>query len=168
MNTNPTDPNERNDAKMRMAYFETHGLPYILHHLQMRNTGLQVFTAVRGALLLAWVTHPHLAIGVLGLSAVLSFWLWDQRNRFIFKTLREFGERLVDREIFGVGEDGKAKDGINKLLEGTITDSGRFSFFSHTWAIRVLLITSTVIWVALLYKQVIKVICAFCCSCNDA
>src|SRR2546428_788470 len=92
----------------------------------MRNTGLQVFTAVQGGLLLGWTNHHHWAFTVLGLGASLSFWLWDSRNRFMFQTLRELGEKYVDREIFGVGEDGRAKDGINKLCAQTVTGSGRF------------------------------------------
>jgi len=147
-----------NDKRIILDYYEKYCLPIIHIHLKLRSTGLQVFTAIQGVLLIGWVNKQNVVLILLGLGSTLSFALWDARNRFIFITLRDFGEKHVDRNIFGIGEDGKAKDGINKLFLQAVNTSGKFKpgkhFASHTWAIRTLIFLSFFLWVLLALSQI--------------
>jgi len=129
-------------------YFETHGLPYLLEHTKMRTAGLQWYTAIQGALFVAWSHKPHPILVLVGLTSAISFFLWDCRNRFVFRRLREWGETHVDRALFGVGGDGRALDGINKMFEDSIR---RPKLRSHTWAIRLLILFTSLGWGALAY-----------------
>ncbi len=137
-----------NQVPPLQQYFETHGLPYLLEHTKMRTTGLQSFTAIQGALFVAWSYKQHWILVFVGLASAFSFWLWDCRNRFVFQSLRQWGETNVDRLLFGVGEDGRARDGINRMFGDTIRNPG---LRSHTWAIRLFILATSLGWLVLAF-----------------
>ena len=72
------------DEALEAEYFEKQGMPWLVGHLTMRSTGLQVFTAIQGGLIVAWATRPHWALPLLGLISCLSFIMWDRRLRLLF------------------------------------------------------------------------------------
>jgi hypothetical protein len=154
--------NARNE--MRRIYVERQLLPWLTSHLQMRNTGLQVFTAVQGALMVAYASSKFWPIIALGLASALAAILWDCRNRDVFMRLHSIAERLLDREVFGIAKDGLANDGLHRQALGTIQESGtknpRLSiasgFASHTWSIRVVVLTCSVVWCSLLISIVLQ------------
>jgi hypothetical protein len=146
--------NEDEQAQ-KIEYFQKHVIPWLVGHLSMRSTGLQVFTAIQGGLMIAWGTRPNWSLPLLGLASCLSCLLWDSRNRFIFSQLHKLGEETVDRVVFGVGSDGYANNGIHRMSVDTLSDSGRYNPFrlrtiaSHTWAIRIVIVVSTIVWILL-------------------
>jgi hypothetical protein len=142
----------------RIAYFEKHAIPWLLEHIKMRSIGLQIFTAIQGALMLGWSTHPSWPLPLLGLASCLSFYLWDSRNRYVFRSLHRMGEEIVDRHVFGAGRDGRALRGVHKFFTDALASSGRSwprlaDFASHTWAIRIMLIVATLAWLLALFIQ---------------
>ena len=58
------------------GYYCKHVMPWLIEHLRMRATGLQVFSAIQGGLLIGWSAHHHWALPVVGLISCLSFHLW--------------------------------------------------------------------------------------------
>jgi hypothetical protein len=104
----------------KIKYFEKNAIPYLLAHLNMRSLGLQIFTAVQGALMLAWATKPNIFFAVVGFAGCLSFFLWDSRNRYIFNRLHELGEEVQDKPIFGVADNDRAKKGIHRMFRDTL------------------------------------------------
>ena len=154
--------NDEHDETVQIDYFARNAMPYMVGHLEMRSRALQIFTAIQGGLMYAWTQRPHWFLAVIGLASCLSIFLWDSRNRYIFRILRELGEKTVDRPVFGTGEDGKARTGVHRLMTNTLAASGRWfpwcgkkvHFASHTWAIRIMLLSAFAVWVAL-------VVCVF-------
>ena len=146
----PTLPRLSDEQIKRIEYFERHAIPQMTGHLTARSTGLQIFTAIQGGLLVAasrieglWTVPsetqvgsqpvaassieglwPFLALFLLGLASCLAFSLWDLRNRRIFEILREKGEEWADKPLFGIAKDGTAEDGVHKILGLTLAESG--------------------------------------------
>lgn len=148
---------ERNKNEIRRAYVERQIIPWLTGHLQMRNTGLQVFTAVQGALMVAYSSSQFIPIAILGLASALAAILWDSRNRDVFQRLHSMAEQLSDREVFGTEPSGFAIDGLHRQAQGTLSQSGKLSFGSglrsHTWAIRIVVSTSALVWVSLVFTR---------------
>ncbi len=150
--------------KAKTEYVEKQIIPWLTAHIQMRGTGLQVFVAIQGALLYAFVTKGHWALAVLGLASCISFSLWDARNRDVFRRLHTLAESIIDKPLFGEGPSGCARDGLHVQALGTLTKSGYLNpdlgreggFSSHTWAIRVMIFTAAFVWVT----QLAQVICS--------
>lgn len=139
------------DEQLQIEYFQKHVVPWLIGHLTMRSTGLQIFTAIQGGLIVAWATRPYWALPLLGLTGCLSFIMWDRRNRFIFSKLHELGEQTVDRKVFGVAADGRARAGLHRMSVDALSRSGRLlPSASHTWAIRTIVIVSVVLWMSLI------------------
>ena len=141
-----------NGSDDKLRYFETHLVPYELQHMQMRSVGLQIFTAIQGGLFIGWAKTEHPALILLGFGSAIALVLWEARNRWVFRRIREFGEEYVDRKLFGVGADGEAVAGWHKLLIDEIDRSGKLwppkNWASHSGSIRVLIIVSLVAWAA--------------------
>lgn len=143
------------ESQLKREYVERQVIPWMIAHLQMRSTGLQVFVAVQGALLYGFASTKFWGVSVLGLASCLSFALWDARNRDVFRRLHHLAEVAVDRSIFGEGPTGKATEGLHVQALGTLAASGSANptlgrsggFGSHTWAIRIMILTSAVIWI---------------------
>jgi hypothetical protein len=154
MSTPPAMPATEDADKVRREYVEKQVVPWLIAHLQMRSTGLQVFVAIQGALLYAFAATSHWALPVIGLTGCLSFGLWDARNRDVFTRLHALAEVIVDRPLFGVADDGYAKDGFHVQALGTLSRSGTLNpqvartsgLVSHTWAIRIMIYTAAFIW----------------------
>jgi hypothetical protein len=145
----------------KIVYFEKHAIPWLLEHIKMRTTGLQIFTATQGALMLGWSTSRSWPLVLMGLASCLSFFLWDSRNRYVFRNLHQMGEEIVDRHIFGTGADGHAKRGVHHFFVNALASSGRrlprsAGLASHTWAIRIMLIVSMLAWFLLIVTQVLR------------
>ena len=153
--------------KAKTEYVEKQILPWMIAHLQMRNTGLQVFVASQGALLFAFVNKGHWSLAVLGLASCLSFSLWDTRNRDVFRRLHTLAESIVDKQLFGETINGRAKNGLHAQALGTLVKSGspnpelgrNGGFSSHTWAIRIMIFTTGIVWVILLIEIICKAFC---------
>lgn len=150
---------------MLNAYVEKQIIPWLTSHLQMRNTGLQVFTAVQGALMVAYSTKQFLPIIALGLASALAALQWDARNRDVFRRLHTLAERYSERELFGVAEDGMAVDGMHRQALISIKKSGEFNLCqlllsaghaSHTWSIRIVVFACAFAWVAILIKRILS------------
>lgn len=136
------------------AYFVKHVIPWLSGHLTMRSTGLQIFSAIQGGLLIGWSTKHHWSIPVLGLISCLSFYLWDLRIRAVLRGLVQLGDLLIDQPRFGKAEDGHASNGLyaficrhggNPSLRKHIYREG-----SHTWAINIILLGASLLWIFLL------------------
>lgn len=144
--------------KDEMDYFEKHSIPWITGHLSMRSIGLQVFIAIQGGLIIAWSNKPVLALPIVGIASCISFYLWDKRIRFVLQTLIQLGEDLVDINLFGKDDDGKAKKGMyNMWLKSTKTSENfkdrlkaTFKGGSHTRAVEIMIYVSSVLWLILL------------------
>lgn len=144
-------------------YFEKFGIPWLTSHLQMRSTGLQLFTAIQGGLLIGWATHKIWAIPVAALVSCLSFYLWDRRVRHVLDSLTQMGMNMIDIPRFGNNENDQEKRGVFYFIRKTrkgITLRERltprtklFKEGSHTTAIKVLLCGFVVLWLILLWKS---------------
>jgi hypothetical protein len=150
--------------KAKQEYVERQIIPWLTAHLQMRSTGLQVFVAIQGALLYAFVTKGNWALAVLGLASCVSFSLWDARNRDVFRRLHLIAESIIDKPLFGEAPSGHARDGLHAQALGTLTKSGSFNpelgygggFSSHTWAIRIMIFTAGTVWIVELAEVICK------------
>ena len=152
MSSNDVNPVE-------MDYVKSHVNAWILDTTRMRAVGFQWFIAIQGGLMVALAnlakTDSNAFLWmpvVLGLASCLSFYLWDRRNRFVFRSLHAIGARLVDRRLFGSDSEGKAVDGVHELVAGLQSEHEKWlpswaSLSSHTWAIRILTCTCAVCWV---------------------
>jgi hypothetical protein len=153
--------------KAKTEYVEKQVIPWMIAHLQMRNTGLQVFVASQGALLFAFVNKGHWSLAVLGLASCVSFSLWDARNRDVFRRLHTLAESIVDKSLFGESISGRAKNGLHMQALGTLAKSGSTNpeigqnggFSSHTWAIRIMIFTTGIVWLILLTEIICSVWC---------
>lgn len=121
----------------------------------MRSAGLELFTAVHGGLILAWATKTHWAIPLLGLSSCAAFFLWDVRNRFMLRMVTGLGEMLVDKAVFGSDANGRATDGMYKMINDSLKKSehtwdafeATVKYGSHTQAIRLMIVVAASIWI---------------------
>lgn len=158
---------ERKAQNMKNEYIQHHAIPWFVGHLSMRATGFQIFTAIQGGLLVAWATRGHWALPLLGLASCYSFLLWDTQNLNAFRRIHEICEELVERTIFGVGNDGRARKGLHRYSLDTLPPSGsniplfdlkrglKRKFVSHTCAIRVMIIFAAVLWMAVITYKIL-------------
>lgn len=78
------------------------GLGDVLPTGKVWASGLELFTAVQGGLILAWATKTHLAIPLLGLSSCVAAYLWDARNRFMLRSVQPNRRCPLGRRWLGV------------------------------------------------------------------
>lgn len=133
-------------------YFEKFGVPWLTGHLQMRSQGLQVFTAIHGGLLVGWTVNSHWAFPLIALASCVSFFLWDQRVRYTLHTLTTMGRNEIDNMLFG--ENDNKNKGVFGFIGGQKREGGiwkrllvLFKEGSHSWAIYVLLISFSSLWI---------------------
>jgi hypothetical protein len=117
-----------------------------------------IFVATQGVLLIAWANKPTRVVPAFALIACLSTWLWDSRNRHVIEQVHRWGREIADKFMFATDSEGMPCDGVHVHFSKTMSASGRLwpglsGFMSHTWAIRVLLIGATALWLWLLFNR---------------
>ncbi len=156
---NPYNPAPGQDHS---DYFQKHAIPWMVAHLTMRGTGLQVFSAIQSALLVAWCVHRHLSIPIFGTISTISFMLWDKRIRMMLWATAAMGERLVDRPRFGpASEREPTREGIYAFISSRGAESPTrvhrlkriLKEGGHTQAIRVLVWGTLILWVVLFVME---------------
>lgn len=136
------------DARDRMEYFDKFAKPHLFESLRYRSLGVQIFWAAQAALFAAWAASHNVALIFFGLTACISYWLYDERNRYFMIAIHKMGEEFADKYFFPCDADGRPVDGIHVRIGKSIQRSGRFrDLRSHTVAIRFLLISTALAWV---------------------
>ena len=144
--------------RQKFEYVEKQIIPWLIAHLQMRNTGLKIFVASQGALLFTFINKEHWALSILGMAGCLSCMLWDLRNRDVFFRLHSLAEELVDKSMFEGGLKGMHTQAILTLKDSgnSNPDISKYSgFASHTWAIKIMIYTIACLWGYLLLDIII-------------
>jgi hypothetical protein len=137
------------DEKERLEYFEKFVKPHQFEALRYRSIGIQVFWAAQAALFAAWAASHNVALIWFGLAACISFWLFDERNRFFILTVHEWGEQFADKHFFPC-KDGEPLDGVHVRFGRSMK---KYPFKSHTFAIRLLLVASGLAWLVIGFGQ---------------
>jgi hypothetical protein len=147
------------DDKDKLDYFQKHALPWQIEHMKFRAIGLQVFIPIQGVLFGAWHLSNLAFIAWFGIASCLYLFLWDERTRFIIGKVHEWGRQIADKHFFPLDKEGNPTDGVHVVFGGTLKESGRLipplrAWKSHTVAIRILLLTATVIWILILLGRI--------------
>jgi hypothetical protein len=134
------------DEKRRLDYFREHVVPWQMEHIKLRAIGLQFFIPVQGVLFGAWHVSKLWVVAVFGIISCISIFLWDERNRYIIGRVHHWGQQFADKVVEGVGEHG-----VYHTFGALLERSGHFrALRSHTVAIRLLLVSTVLLWVLLL------------------
>jgi hypothetical protein len=162
------------EDKEKLDYFQKHALPWQIEHMKFRAIGLQVFIPIQGALLGAWYVSKASAVAWFGLVGCVILYLWDERTQFIIRTIHQWGRDLADKHFFPTDENGNPRDGLHVVFGETLERSRHWiprrlgDLKSHTFAIRILVVTGIVIWSLILLgilsapDAAIQALCVHC------
>ncbi len=127
--------------KLRREYATEHVMPWLVAHLQARTTGLQVFTGIQGALLVADATiNGDPFVAGFGLISCVSALLWDERNRDVFGRMHLLANDCAEADLQlsdPIGMHGQAID--------TLARSKKLSV-SHTWSFKLVIYSASMLW----------------------
>lgn len=142
-------------------YSEKHVMPWLIEHIKLRALGFQIFSAIQGALAVAAANLMNdnqetlWPIAAIGLSSCISFWIWDKRNRFVFRFIHKLLNEEIEKKMFTPTMQGI--HGLTMNLQGehekrlglpTFGEVG--SYQSHTMAMKIVNLACVFMWISII------------------